>query len=68
VFRVLFRIFFHFLTTSRAYNKLLDFWDAIAFCLEDGGRLISPEHASLVDTDDEISQLMAGMYRTRCPF
>ena len=43
---------------------MLDFWDAIAYCLHEGGRLISPEDALLIDSNEELNQLLGGMYRT----
>lgn len=36
----------------------------MALCADEGGKLISPEDAQLIDSDEELSHLAGGLYRT----
>ena len=48
----------------RGFNTPKDFWDSLAYCMHEGGRLISPEAAQFIDSDLELEQLKGGLYRT----
>jgi hypothetical protein len=50
---------------SRPFQIPLDFWDAMAFCLDqENGRLISPDNAQDIDSNEDLAHLSGGLYRT----